>query len=166
MGFRLNFDSKLGHKPGHYLIQSGIAGLMTMVFLSFLHLIRYHGIVAALGATTFMIFTMPHRVSTRPRYVIGGYLMGGLAGVLITFALKSPDPGTIAIRIFLVGALTVAIASLLMVVTNTEHPPAAGFALALILQPWDFKTLGYVLAWVCLLSVAKHYLKRFLIDLL
>ncbi len=139
---------------------------MTMAFLSFLHLIKYHGIVAALGATTFMIFTMPHRVSTRARYVIGGYTMGALAGILATLAFKTQAPQTLALETFLVGAITVGVASLLMVVTNTEHPPAAGFALALILQPWDFGTLAYVLTWVCFLSVAKRCLKRYLIDLL
>ncbi len=166
MKLEFKFDSKLRRKPGHYLIQSAVAGFMTMMFLSFLRLVTYHGIVAALGATTFMIFTMPHRVSTRPRYVIGGYVMAAITGILVNFAFKLPEPQGQILATFIVGAITVGITSLLMVSTNTEHPPAAGFSLALILQPWDFRTLLYVLAWVCLLSIAKHALRRYLVDLL
>jgi hypothetical protein len=53
-----------------------------------------------------------------------------------------------------------------MVATNTEHPPAAGFALGLVLQSWDYRTLVYVLVCVCLLAIIRLVLKRFLIDLL
>lgn len=163
---RLNLDEKFARKPGRYVLQCAIAGLVAMAMLSFLHILTYTGMVAALGATIFMTFTMPHRVSSRPRYMIGGYVMGTIAGVLCNLAFIGdgswlPSPG-----IFFLGAIAVGTASLLMVSTNTEHPPAAGFALGLVLQQWDYMTLLYVLACVCLLSIIRLALKRFLIDLL
>lgn len=162
----LNLDKKFVRRPGRYILQCAIAGLAAMAMLSFLHILTYTGMVAALGATIFMTFTMPQRVSSRPRYLIGGYVMGTITGVLCNFAFIRPDAWLPSPGVFFLGAIAVGIASLLMVSTNTEHPPAAGFALGLVLQPWDYKTLVYVLACVCALSLIRFALKRFLIDLL
>jgi CBS-domain-containing membrane protein len=144
---RTRFDKEFERHPIRYVVQSAMAGIVTMVFLSFLDLLTYIGLVAALGATTFLIFTMPHKVSARPRYVIGGYVMVPLDSV------------------FAIGAIAVGLATLLMVATNTEHPPAAGVALGLVLQPWDYRTVVYVLGCVCFLCAARHVLKRVMIDL-
>jgi CBS-domain-containing membrane protein len=164
LGRRLGFDREFGHHPARYVIQSAIAGIVTMVFLRFLDLLTYTGLVAALGATTFLIFTMPHKVSARPRYVIGGYVMGAIAGILTSYGFGSEGLLPLS-SLFAVGAISVALATLLMVTTNTEHPPAAGMALGLVLQPWDYITVFYVLGCVCFLCLARVALKRFMIDL-
>jgi CBS-domain-containing membrane protein len=162
----LNFDAKFRKRPLRYLLQCAIAGLVAMAMLSGLGLLTYTGMVAALGATIFVTFTMPHRVSSRPRYLIGGYIMGTVAGLICNYAFIRPDAWLPSPGVFFLGAIAVGTASLLMVATNTEHPPAAGFALGLVLQPWDYKTLVYVLACVCVLSIIRLALKRYLIDLL
>jgi CBS-domain-containing membrane protein len=163
---RLGLDSKIKKRPARYLFQSAVAGAATMAFLMFLHLLEYTGIVAALGATTFMIFSMPHRASCKPRFVIGGYFMGTLAG-LICNALFIWETAPLAMEaVFPLGAISVGLASLFMVSTNTEHPPAAGLALGLVIQTWDAMTLIYVLAGVTVLVVIKEALKRYLVDLL
>lgn len=161
---RPHLDDEFRHHPVRYLVQSAMAGVVTMVFLSFLDVLTYTGLVAALGATTFLIFTMPHKVSARPRYLIGGYIMGGLAGILTSHAFSSG--GLLPIHnVFAIGAIAVGLATFLMVTTNTEHPPAAGMALGLVLQPWDYRTVLYVLGCVCFLCLARHALKRVMIDL-
>jgi CBS-domain-containing membrane protein len=161
---RSQFDEEFRHHPVRYLLQSSIAGVVTMAFLSLLNILTYTGLVAALGATTFLIFTMPHKVSARPRYVLGGYIMGALAGILTTVAF-SPTGVLPISSLFALGAIAVGLATFLMVTTNTEHPPAAGMALGLVLQPWDFKTVAYVLGCVCFLCIARHALRRVMIDL-
>lgn len=164
MSRRLHLDEEFRHHPVRYLLQSAMAGVVTMVFLSFLDILTYTGLVAALGATTFLIFTMPHKVSARPRYVVGGYVMGGLAGILTSYAFSSG--GILPLdSVFAIGAIAVGLATFLMVTTNTEHPPAAGMALGLVLQPWDYKTVAYVLGCVCFLCLARLVLKRVMIDL-
>jgi CBS-domain-containing membrane protein len=164
MNRRPHFDEEFRHHPIRYLVQSALAGVVTMAFLSFLDILTYTGLVAALGATTFLIFTMPHKVSARPRYVMGGYVMGGLAGVLTSIAFS--PAGILPLEsTFAVGAVAVGLATLLMVTTNTEHPPAAGMALGLVLQPWDYKTVAYVLGCVCFLCLARYVLKGVMIDL-
>jgi CBS-domain-containing membrane protein len=161
----VGFDEKFGRTPHRYLLQCTVAGAITMAFLSMVDLLTHIGLVAALGATTFLVFTMPHKVSSRPRYVIGGYVMGVIAGVLTDFAFGSPHALVPISQMFVLGAIAVGVASLLMVTTDTEHPPAAGLALGLVLQDWDFYSVLYVMGCVCFLSVAKRLLKRFLIDL-
>ena len=164
MGRRSQIDEEFKHHPFRYLLQSAIAGVVTMAFLSLLDILTYTGLVAALGATTFLIFTMPHKVSARPRYVLGGYIMGALAGVLTRFAFAADGILPLG-SIFALGAIAVGLATLFMVTTNTEHPPAAGMALGLVLQPWDYKTVAYVLGCVCFLCLARRLLKRFMLDL-
>ncbi|MGO1713214.1 MAG: HPP family protein, partial [Senegalia sp. (in: firmicutes)] len=63
------------------------------------------------------------------------------------------------------GALSVGVTSFIMTITNTEHPPAVGMALSLILTPWEFKTLFFVYLCIILMIVVKKLLKKQLIDL-
>jgi CBS-domain-containing membrane protein len=52
-----------------------------------------------------------------------------------------------------------------MVVTHTEHPPAAALALGLVLNEWDLITLAVVLIGVIGLSVIKRMVLPMLMDL-
>jgi len=73
-----------------------------------------------------------------PRRVIGGHIVAVLIGGLLTIILHSSflNPIVAGNRIVfdVMAALSLGISILLMVVTNTEHPPAAGTALGLILE--------------------------------
>jgi CBS-domain-containing membrane protein len=64
------------------------------------------------------------------------------------------------------GALAVGLAILLMVVANVEHPPAAGLALAFVLNEWDGRTIIVVLAGIASLVILKTLLEPVLVDLL
>jgi CBS-domain-containing membrane protein len=163
----LGFDPEKVRKHfGKYVLQCALAGGVAFVFLSFLDVLEHTGLVAALGATTFMTFTMPHRVSTRARYVVGGYVSGAAVGVLSSLILQGALAAQGDAALAVMGAVAVAVAGFVMVTTNTEHPPAAGIALGLVLQPWTWPTVVFVLAAAVFLSVAKHYLRPVMIDLL
>ncbi len=163
----LGFDMEKVRKHFlQYVIQCALSGAVAFVFLNFLNVLEHTGLVAALGATTFMTFTMPHRVSTRARYVVGGYVVGALVGVLCSYIFRSTLGGYDNPALAVMGAAAVAIAGLVMVTTNTEHPPAAGVALGLVLQPWTYPTVLFVIASAVFLTVAKHFLKPLMIDLL
>ena len=64
------------------------------------------------------------------------------------------------------GALATALAMFFMVVTKTEHPPAAALALGLVLNPWDLMTLFVVITGVVALSIFKQLILPMLMDLL
>ena len=53
-----------------------------------------------------------------------------------------------------------------MVITDTEHPPAAGVALGFVLHGWDYFTVIVVLMGIVSISILKFLLKPVLINLL
>ena len=64
------------------------------------------------------------------------------------------------------GAMSVGLAIFVMVITDTEHPPAAGLALGLILNEWSLLTIVVVFVGIISLSVIKFILKPVLKNLL
>jgi len=125
-------------------------------------------LIAALGASTFIAFAVPLSLHSGPRHMIGGYLVGMLAGGLMdtlnaSIHVANPVVGHIIMIVF--GALAISLAMFLMVVTRTEHPPAAALALGLVLNEWDLLTLGVVLAGVICLSIIKRLVSPMLMDL-
>jgi CBS-domain-containing membrane protein len=64
------------------------------------------------------------------------------------------------------GALAISLAMFMMVVTRTEHPPAAALALGLVLNEWNLVTLAVVLTGVVVLSVVKRLVLPVLMDLI
>ena len=63
------------------------------------------------------------------------------------------------------GALAVGIAILLMTLTNTEHAPAAGIALGLVLNEWDYATILFIFAALLFMIALRRFLRPLLIDL-
>jgi hypothetical protein len=55
---------------------------------------------------------------------------------------------------------------LIMVSTNTEHPPGAAIAFGLVFQEWDLLTIIVVLAGISAISGIKEAARGRLIDLL
>ena len=128
-------DENLREKWKNYIWQGAVAGLtviaITTVLADFLDLI----LIAAIGSTAFVVFALPDTRTARARNVIGGHALCILAGISCSF-LGMPR---------LQGGLAVAFGFSLMVTTNTEHPPAAGTALALAGSP-SLKGAVFVLA--------------------
>ena len=131
--------------------------------LAFLDALAHTAIVASLGASFFIAFTMPKTQASKPRPLIGGYLIGISTGSLCSM-LASTFIVEGSYVIF--GALAVGVAIFLMVVTNTEHAPAAGIALGLVINKWDHWTLLFILGAVVFLTVVKRLLRSVLINLI
>ena len=125
-------------------------------------------LISALGASTFICFTMPHVRSSGPRYLVGGYIVGttvgGLVSLIAAQVVLNNVPADTTQIIF--GAIATGLAIFCMVITDTEHPPAAALALGYVLNEWSVLTIVVVLAGVTLISVTKEAVKKHLIDLL
>jgi len=65
----------------------------------------------------------------------------------------------------LIPSLSVGLSIFVMVITNTEHPPAAGTALGIVVQGWSYSTIVIILITISLLSMTKYLLKPWLKDL-
>jgi CBS-domain-containing membrane protein len=165
------FDRKLKKYFPNYILQSLLATITLTIILYFENIFTNTGVVASLGATTFIIFAMPKYTTAQPRRVIGGHIIGIISGILC-FYIASLTQNKENFFLFhemlkiLIPSLSVGLSIFFMVITNTEHPPAAGTALAITIQGWSYSTLLVILTTIFLLSLAKYLLKPWLKDLL
>ena len=152
-----------------YLLQCSLAGLVVLILLSVLDAVTQTVLIAALGSSTFIAFAVPRSPHSDPRHMVGGYLVGIFAGSImgtLHLALDISDPSVAHASMIVFGALATALAMFVMVVTKTEHPPAAALALGLVLNEWNFLTLLVILAGIISLSILKRLVLPVLMDLL
>jgi CBS-domain-containing membrane protein len=143
----------------HYVLQSLFATLA--VFIVFLFLSLQHAvIIASLGSTVFIVFAMPNSVAANPRNVVGGHLVGLAAGSLCSWIPHSSFlPSTV------VYAFAVGLSIFLMVVSDTEHPPASGTALGVVTTGFSLNVTIAVISSAIVLSLIHVSLKSRLKDL-
>lgn len=79
-------------------------------------------LLTTFGPTSLLVFGFPHVPFAQPRNVIGGYLLGGLCGLLACtffgFGPWAPVPA-------------VGLTMFLMMMSQTVHPPAAGLPIVI-----------------------------------
>ncbi len=151
-----------------YTMQCGLAGLAVLVLLLVLDAVTQTVLIAALGASAFIAFAVPRSPHSGPRHMIGGYVAGIFAGSLMAVLKTLIDVSAISDHALMVifGAIAISLAMFTMVVTRTEHPPAAALALGLVLNDWNLLTLIVVLSGVVGLSVIKQLVMPALLDLI
>lgn len=143
----------------HYLYQSFLATLVVFIILLELSL-QNAVVIASIGATAFIVFTMPKNITARPRRVIGGHMVGMFAGSVCALI---PHTSTLTTALVLSAAVGVSIC--LMVAFDFEHPPASGTALGIALTGFSPGVIIAVLTSSLILSLAHHFSKKFLRDL-
>lgn len=121
-------DTKFGRHKGRFLFQCTLAGLSMFLILALMTSYSNAAVMAALGSSCFLVFALPHQPTSQPRLLIGGYVVGIAVGTLCFWvhrALPLPEEVGIITNFphVLFGAISVALAIFVMVVTNTEHPP-------------------------------------------
>jgi len=150
-----------------YALQCGMAGVVVLLLLLVLDAVTQTVLIASLGASAFIAFAVPRSLLSGHRHMIGGYVVGMLAGVIMASLNNWIDPpgGWDHAVMVVFGALAIGSAMFLMVTTRTEHPPAASLALGLVLNEWTMTTLVVILTGVVLLSVVKRLVLPVLLDL-
>lgn len=158
--FRLNNFKRYG-------TQCGMAGVVVLLLLLILDAVTQTVLIASLGASAFIAFAVPRSLHSDPRHLIGGYLVGMLAGTLMAslHSLLASGAGWDQALMILFGALAISLAMFGMVVSRCEHPPAASLALGLVLNEWSFMTLAVILVGIIGLSVMKRLVLPLLMDL-
>ena len=151
----------------HYIFQSLLATFSLFIVLLILRLAT-PVIVAALGATAFVVFAMPKNVTAHPRNVIGGHLMGVISGGICAILYLSFGNNSDFIHIIAASA-SVGVAIFIMVVTDTEHPPGCSTALGLVVhsvEPIDVALYGaFIMVSAAIIAFVKHALDPRLKDL-
>ncbi len=158
--FHKAFDVRFRRHWPSYLLQCLLA--TASVFIVLIALRQQNLIVAAsLAATAFTIFVMPNKVTASTRNVVGGHLVGLAVGSL--FALI---PAHAAMAQDSVYAFAVGTAMMVMAVTNTEHPPAAGTALGVVIAGFSLNVVLGVVVGIFLLAGIHRLLQPILRDLI
>ncbi len=162
-------DKSFLKSPRNYIIQSLLAVVAVAIILYFVEALTHAAIVAALGASTFIVFAMPNYVTAQPRRLIGGHIIGLLCGLLCYYVFIVGPFSRLCNEwefvTWIAYALAVGLSIFLMTITNTEHPPAAGTALGIVAHEWSSTTLIFVIVFAISLAVVKILLKKYLKDL-
>ncbi len=164
------FDEKFSGNKIRYILQCVLATLSVLLILLIIDTMSNALIIACLGSSTFIVFAMPKAQVSRPRFLIGGYLVGIAMGMLCHYLSLLPLLTRVSIiqesshAVF--GSLSVGLAIFVMVITDTEHPPAAGIALGLILYEWSYMTIVVAIVGIVSLSIIRYFFKSILHNLL
>jgi len=143
----------------NYLYQSFLATIVVFIVLLLLNM-EHAVVIASIGATAFIVFTMPRNITAAPRRVIGGHLIGLFSGSLCALI-----PHSSILPSIVVYSLAVGISILLMVALDAEHPPAGGTALGVAITGFSPNVMIAVLTSSIVLSLAHRFCKKFLKDL-
>jgi CBS-domain-containing membrane protein len=143
----------------NYVFQSLLA---TLVLLLALWVMKTNQmiLVASLGATAFIVFTLPNSATAQPRNVIGGHTVGLVCGLLCHLLTTENSP-----YVIVAYAVAVGVSMFVMVVFDLEHPPAAGTALGIAILGAGEGVILAVFTGALLLALAHITLRRWLRDL-
>jgi len=169
------FNPKFTNNLGHFFLQA----LLITVFMSCVLVGLMYGrgaamsILTAIGATsvassTFVVFAVPSSPVSLPHRVIGGYVIGILAGICWHFVVLSWSHffGTSDfVMQCIAGGLAAGTAMFVMGLLDFQHPPTMGLALGLVMDSWDDRTLIVVIVAVLAMCLIKWLLRRWLLDL-
>jgi len=147
-----------GH-AGNYVFQCLLATITVFIILYILTL-QNVVIVASMGSTAFVVFALPRSVSAQPKCVIGGNLVGLLCGTLCSLFTIASDLLTLVLY-----AVAVGLSIFIMVIINTEHPPASGLALGVAIRGYSLKVALTVITFSILLSIVHIIFKKQIKDL-
>jgi CBS-domain-containing membrane protein len=143
----------------NYVFQCLLATFVIFILLLALSL-KNAVIVASIGATAFIIFAMPKMITANPRNVIGGHTTGLIIGSLCFLI-----PHSTVFYAALSYSLAVGLAIFIMVVIDTEHPPAAATALGFAMSGFSLKTAIALLSSIIVLSLVHYFFRHHLRDL-
>jgi CBS-domain-containing membrane protein len=126
----------------------------------------------ALASSTYIVFVTPHAANAEPRRIISGYFVSLLIGSVMRVILLKVNIQIVHISdihsshiFWTISAVTVGITILLMIMLHSEHPPAVGVSMVLVLHLENYAVLGVILLGAGLLALIGYMLKRWLIDL-
>jgi CBS-domain-containing membrane protein len=139
----------------YYILQSLLAVVAIFILVLVLGKDKIV-VISAMGATAFIVFAMPKTVSAKTKNVIGGHLVGLAVGTIFYFT---------TLPYFVEYPLVVGIAIFIMVALDVEHPPAAGTALAVVINEVSPDAFVTIMISAVVLSQCRYYLRGFLKDL-
>lgn len=163
-------DPKFRNNKLRYAAQCVLATMLIFVVLLVLDTIANAAVIASLGASTFIVFAMPYAQVSRPRYLIGGYLVGVLCGAACHYISLWPAVAALPVvrdsAPLIFGSIAVGLSIFIMVIMDFEHPPAAGAALGLVLGDCNAWVVLVIVLGISALATIRTVVRPYLIQLL
>ncbi len=163
-------DRRLRNHPHSYVFQSALCMLALLAIILVVDVVLQAAIVVGVASSAFIVFMLPHSRASSPRRVVGGHTVAVAVGTALSLAYLVPGWGDLAALSpafqNLIAVLAVGLGFLIMILTNTEHPPAAGTALGLVVADWTFSAALFVLVAVLMLSSIHVGLRPWLRNLI
>ena len=155
--------------PWAFAFQAVLATVVMLAILTFVQSLSSAAIAAGLASSVVGIFIAPSNQTARIRSVVGGHgvalALGSLFSVLLFLGPVETFLTDADILRNLSYATAVGAAMLLMAITNSEHPPAAGTALGMASREFDVLIFLSIIGAVALLAVMKLAIRPYLRDL-
>jgi len=142
-----------------YLVQSGVAGLTTFLILLFLSA-ENAVVIAAMGASAFIVFARPFDLTARARNLIGGHMIGFTVGSLC--ALIPHESTMVGLAVY---SVAVGLSVFFMVLLYMQHPPAAATALGMAIRGPSEEAFAAILTITIVLAVVHLVLRSHLRNL-
>ena len=161
-------DSQLRRYWKNYLVQCAPTTLALLAIMLVMDVVVQAVIVVAIASSAFIVFVMPHSRASTPRRVIGGHVVAVIVASGFALIHLTPVGGFAAeshLASDLMAAAAVGLSILIMVSINTEHPPAAGTVLGLVVEGWTLSAVFFVLLGAVMLSVVHGFLRPRLVNL-
>ena len=162
-------DRKFRRHWKNYLFQCALSTLALLLILLVVDVVLRAAIVVAIASSAFIVFVRPHSDASAPQRVVGGHVVGVIVGATFSTLYLIPGFGEWAEELHfarnLMAVLSVGLSTLIMVLTNTEHAPAAGTALGLVVHGWEPSAALFVLIGALMLSVVHTFLRPRLTNL-
>jgi CBS-domain-containing membrane protein len=123
----------------------------------------------ALSSSACIVFLTPNSQIGHARHVIGGYAIGSLVGVLVHWIMQQVEP-VLSQHIaqhhlhafWVLAAISVGIAMVIMAWIKCLHPPAVGMSVVLVLDIHHYDTVIVILAAAVCLAIIRRLLNRYL----
>jgi len=143
----------------NYVWQSFLAALTIFLVLLFLNL-EHVVVIAAIGATAFIVFTTPDNITAHSKNIIGGHLIGFSVGCLCALIPQ------LSLWCSIISySLAVGLSIFIMLIVDAGHPPAAATALGLAIMGFSLDAAIAVVTSAVLLALIHRFLKPFLKNL-
>ena len=146
---------KIDYQKSLSALVAGIGGMTCITTISFLNIhSSIPWLMASFGATMVILFVLPSSPLARPRNIIFGHIITTIIGLVILKLL--------GVNEWSMG-IAVGLAILLMILSDTIHPPAGANPLIVMLsdQHWDFLFMP-VISGTLLIVFIGYFFHRFI----
>lgn len=156
------------------ICQSFLAIIYIALVLFVLSKVNSSDALWALGASSLsssccLVFGLPQGATSQAKNLIGGYIIGIIVGFIIHLTLIDLMPLLNMHQhlhsFWVLASIAVGITIIVMVVTDTIHPPAVGIALIVVLDMQNYAMIWIILVAAFILALMHYVLRPYLKNL-